>query len=160
MSVEDLRKNMAKANLEKQRAANQDSRSPLEDPKIWEAARKAFNSGWRQPEPRFYVIISPDSLVSTPEKLQQIAKMTSPPKVINTTYTGLHGGNPEAPQMRSDGKPQNVSVCAIGRKELTEIRSKTECVMSLLALINGQPKGAILVKGLKKVQANNGDQGR
>lgn len=150
---EDLRKSLAKANVERQqRLTDQDSRSPLEDPRIWEAAREKMRSGWTRPEPRFYIIISSNTLISTPEKLQQLAKMTSPPKVIDTTYTGLHGGNPRAPQMQSYGKPQKVRVGEIGWKELQEIKSKSDCDVSLFVWVDEEPRGAWVVQGFKKVQ--------
>ena len=150
MPDEDLRRKLAKAELYKRRLTEQDSRSPLENPKVWQDARAKMASGWTQPDPRFYVVISPTSLVSTPENLQQIAKMTSAPKVFETTYTGLHEGNPREPQMQEDGKSQKVRVGEIGKEEFKEIRSKMDCDMALFAWINNEVRGAILVKGFKQ----------
>jgi hypothetical protein len=149
MPDEDLRRELAKAELYKRRLTEQDSKSPLENPKIWQDARAKMASGWTQPDPRFYIVISPTSLVSTPEKLQQIAKMTSAPKIFETTYTGFHGGNPREPQMQEDGKPQEVSVGEISWEELKEIKSKTDYDVALFVWINNEVRGAILVKSFK-----------
>lgn len=108
---------------------------------------------YKQPELRFYIVISPDSLVPTPEKLQEMAKMASPPRVIDTTYKGLHGGNALAPQMGSDGKPQEVRVGEVGYDGYKEITRKMDCDVAQWVLINNSPRGAILVKGFKKVEA-------
>lgn len=159
MPSEDLRKSLAKAKVEaeisrqrleekKQRYDEYDREKSLENWKNWDAALEAYASGWRKPEPRFYIVISPESPVSTPEKLQEIAKMTSAPKVVDTIYTGLHGDDPKAAQMQEDGKPQKVQVGAISWEELKEIRSKTVYNMNLYVWIEGQVRGATLVKSM------------
>ncbi|KAI7773188.1 hypothetical protein LA080_011624 [Diaporthe eres] len=137
MASKDLRKNLAKANFEKQHLHDQSNKSPLEDPNIWAVARKAFAEGFQQPELRFYVVISPTSPVSTPEKLQQLTKMTS------------------APKMQEDGKPQNVKVGEVSWDKLEEIKGKTEYELALFIWINKKVRGALMVKGFKNVTAED-----
>lgn len=153
MADEDLHENLAKADLEKERLGDEITRSPLHDPKIWEAARKAYADGFKPPEARYYVVISPTGPVSTAQKLQQLAKMTSTPKVHKTIYTDSHGDNPEAPQMQPDGKPREVSVGEVSWEDLKEIKGKTDYDIGLWVKINGKAKGALLVKGPKKAAA-------
>lgn len=159
MPAEDLRKSLAKAKVEaeierqrleekKQRYDEYDRAKSLENWKNWGAALEAYASGWRPPEPRFYVVISPESPVPTPERLQEIAKMTSAPKVIDTTYTGLHGDDPDAAQMQQDGKPQKVQVGEVSWEELQEVRSKTEYNMHLFVWIEEKVRGVCLVESL------------
>lgn len=159
MPTEDLRKTVAKAKVEAEREKQRiedkkrlieehERASPLRNPKFWEDARKAWASGWRQPEPRFYVVISPESPVSTPEKLQEMAKMTSAPELVDTTYTNLDGGNPEAAQMQQDGQPQKVRVGEVSWEELKEITSKTVCDTWLCVWIEDKVSGATMVKSL------------
>lgn len=159
MPTEDLPEGLAKANVEaemerqrieekKQRYAEYHRLKALENWKNWGAALEAQASGWRPPKRRYYVVISPESPVSTPEKLQEIAKMTSAPKVIDTTYTGFHGGDPNAAQMQQDGKPQKVQVGEVTWKELMEVTSKTECDEFLFVWIEQKVRGVCLVESL------------
>lgn len=162
MPVEqDLRKSLAKTNVERQQrlADFQESRSPLHDPRFWEGYREAVRNGtYKKPKGRCYIIISPDTLVSTPEKLQEMAKMESPPRVIDTTYTSLNGGNPRPPLMRSDGTPQEVRVGQVHWKEFREIKSKSDCDLSLFVWVDKEIRGAWVVKGSKKVQAEQEEE--
>lgn len=159
MPAEDLPKSLAKAKDEadierqrieekKQRYAEYHRAKALENWKNWDAALEAYASGWRPPEPRFCVVISPESPVSTPEKLQEIAKMTSAPKLVDTTYTSLNGGSPKAAQIQQDGQPQKVRVGEVSWEELKEIMSKTVCDRWLFVWIEGKVHGATMVKSL------------
>ncbi|KAI3400797.1 hypothetical protein diail_2006, partial [Diaporthe ilicicola] len=155
--AEYLRKNLAKAQVEKQRTAekkqllaDQDSKSPLENPENWKQARALIAKGIKAPERRFHIIISPKSLVSTPQKLQELAKMESAPKLIDTTYTGLHRGKPKAPQMQQNGKPQKVRVSEVSYRAWLEITDKMDCEIDLCVWIDKKFSGATFVKSFRK----------
>lgn len=169
MPTEDLRKSLAKAKVEaereKQRFENMkrlveehENASPLRNPQVWKDAREAWASGWRKPEPRFYVVVSPPSPVSTPEKLQEVANMTSAPKLFDTTYTGLHGDDPNAAQMQEDGKPQTVRVGEVSWEELKEVKRKTEYTKFVFVWINGKVRGATMVKWFKTDEHEGGQE--
>ncbi|KAK7704678.1 hypothetical protein SLS64_008442 [Diaporthe eres] len=166
MPAEDLRKSLAKAKVDaeierqlleekKQRYDEHDRAKSLENWKNWDAALEAYANGWRPPEPRFYIVISPDSPVSTPEKLQEIAKMTSAPKLVDTTYTGLHGDDPDAAQMQQDGKPQKVRVGEVSWEELQEVTSKTEYSMHLCVWIKEKANSNSALKNFEGERTGN-----
>lgn len=169
MPADDLRKILGRAKVEAERekqrfekmkdlVEEQKRASPLRNPKFWEDARKAWASGWRMPEPRFYVVVSPPSPVSTPEKLQEAAKMISAPKTFDTTYTGLHGGNPRAAQMDEDGQPQKVRVGEVSWEELKELKSKTEYTSFTFVWVDGKVHGATVVKWFKSEMREGGQE--
>lgn len=160
MPEEDLRKSLAKAKVEaemsrqrlvekRQRHDAYDRAKSLENWKNWDAALEAHANGWRPPEPRFYVVVSPRSPVSTPEKLQEVAKMTTAPKLFDTTYTGSGGRKPNAAQLQEDGSPQKVRVGEVSWEELLEVQRQTEFTKFLRVWINGEVRGATMVKWFK-----------
>lgn len=150
MADEDLRKKvLTKPKVQRRSSFDEDNRSPLENGQNWEDARKAIASGWKMPERRFYVIISSESLVDTPQKLQEMANMTSAPEVVDTVYIGLHGEDPKAAQMGNDGKPKAVQVGEVSWEELMEIRIKTKYDWGLWVVIDGKVRGALMAKWFK-----------
>lgn len=132
----------------KRRYAEYDRAKSLENWENWNVALEAFASGWRAPKRRYYVVISPESPISTPEKLQEIAKMTSAPKFIDTTYTSMHGSDPNAAQMAQDGTPQKIRVGKVSWKELEEVMSKTEYNWDLNVWIEGKIRAVVLVESM------------
>lgn len=123
----------------------------------WNNALEAFALGWRMPKKRFPVIISPESLVSTPQKLQEMAGKAEPPRVIDTEYTTMNGGIDKA-HTQADGKPEKVQVGEVSWKELVEIQDKTEHEDFLFVFIEGQVRHTILVKSLKADSSDEGEQ--
>lgn len=159
MPDEDLPKSLAKAEVEadterqriedkKRRYAEYDRAKTLENWKNWNTALEAYASGWRPPKRRYYIVISPETPISTPEKLQEMAKMNSAPKLVDTTYTGFRGGDPDAAQMGQDGTPQKVRVGEVSWKELEEVMSKTEYNDFLFVWIEGKVRAVCLVESL------------
>ncbi|KAL3428489.1 hypothetical protein PVAG01_01998 [Phlyctema vagabunda] len=51
----------------------------------WAECVAAIRAGWRMPEPRFPILISANSPISSPEKLQELADLPSVPEVLTTT---------------------------------------------------------------------------
>lgn len=123
----------------------------------WRNALEAFALGWRMPEPRFPVIISPDSPVSTPQKLQEMAGKAETPRVIDTEYTTLDG-EPDDAHLQADGKPEKVQVGEVSWEELVEIKNKTEYEEFLFVFVDGEISGATLVKSIKADSSDEGEQ--
>lgn len=158
MPTEDLRKSLAKSKAEKLRGLDNDRPTTNHNFKNWDKALEAFGNGWRMPRPRYHVVISPNSLVSTPQTLQDIAGITAPPRIINTTYTTMDGGRDDA-HIQADGKPEEVQVGEVSWRELVEITNKTECDHWLFVFVDGKVSGATLVKSFKVGNQNAGEQG-
>ncbi|KAK7704677.1 hypothetical protein SLS64_008441 [Diaporthe eres] len=145
MPTEDLHKDLADSEVKE---LGNDRPTTNHNFKNWDKALEAFANGWRMPRPRYQIIISPNSLVSTPQELQDIAGMTAPPKIIDTTYTTLDGKRDDA-HVQADGKPEEVQVGEVSWLELVEIRNKTDCDHWLFVWIDGKVSGATLVKSFK-----------
>lgn len=170
MPNEDLRKSLGKAKIEAARerqrfeklkdlVEEQERASPLRNPKIWQDAREAWANGYKHPEPRFYVVVSPPSPVSTPEKLQEVAKMAAAPKLFDTTYAGLGGRKLNAAQLQEDGNPQKVRVGEVSWEELLEVQRQTVFTKFLCVWINGKVRGATMVKWFKNDKYEEGQEG-
>ncbi|KAG6366555.1 hypothetical protein INS49_000733 [Diaporthe citri] len=154
MPTEDLRKSLAKPKVEELQRLDNDRPTTNQNFKNWNKALEACANGWRMPRPRYQVVVSPNSLISTPEKLQDIAGMTAPPKIINTTYTTLNGDRDDA-HLQAYGKPEEVQVGEVSWPELVEIRNKTECDHWLFVWVDGKVSGATLVKSFKTRDKND-----
>lgn len=154
MPTEDLRKSLAKSQVEELQRPDNERPTTNHNFKNWNKALEAFATGWRMPRPRYQIIISPNSLVSTPEKLQDIAGMTEPPRIINTTYTTMNG-NIDDDHVQSDGKPEEVQVGEVSWLELVEIRNKTDCDHWLFVWVDGKVSGATLVKSFQTRDKND-----
>lgn len=154
MSTEDPHKDLADSEDEKLQRLDNDRQTTNHNFKNWNKALEAYANGWRMPPPRYQVIISTDSLVSTPQKLQEIAGMTAPPKITDTTFTTLDGGRDDA-HLQSDGKPGEVQVGEVSWLELVELRNKTDCDHWLFVWIDGKVSGATLVKSFKTHDKND-----
>lgn len=57
--------------------------------------------------------------------------------------------------MQQDGKPQNIRVGEVSWDELEEIKGRTDYELALFVWINKKVRGALLVKGFKKVAAKD-----
>ena len=159
MPTGDLRKTLGKSKIETQRRLQQlenDHAKTNENFKHWNKALQAFARGWSRPKPFFPVIISPDSPVSTPQKLQDVAGLSTIPRVLDTIYTTLKG-RPDDAHLRADGKPEEVQVGLISWRELVAVTSKAECEDFLFVFVDGKVRHAIMVKEIK-ASTNEGKQ--
>lgn len=86
---DDLRKNFGKAQVQKYIRIAEDCENRNDNFRYWNEALEAYANGGRPLTPDFYVVISDQSTISTPQKLQEIAEMKTAPKVIETIYTDL-----------------------------------------------------------------------
>lgn len=151
MSTEGLRQHLGKSLVEGQRRKeiqDIDRAKTNQNFQHWNKALEAFALGWRKPKSRYPVIISPDSLISTPEKLQELARTAETPRVINKTYTTMRG-IPDDSHIQADGKPEEVQVGEVSWRELTEITRRTECEDFLFVLLDGKIRHTVMVKSLK-----------
>lgn len=148
MPTGDLRKNLGESKIEALRRLENDRAKTNQNFENWNKALEAFALGWRRPKPYYPVIISPSSPVSTPQKLQEMAGMTVPPRVFNTTYTTMHGGLDDA-HLQADGKPEEVQVGEVSWRELVEITNKAQCDDWLFVFVDGKVRGATMVKSFK-----------
>lgn len=157
MPTEDFRKSLGESKTEALRRLENDRAKTNHHFENWDKALEAFALGWRKPKSYFPVIISPNSPVSSPQKLQEMAGMTTPPRVFNTTYTTMNGRLNHA-HLQEDGKPEEVQVGMVSWDELVEIESKTEYDHWLFVFVDGKVRSAILVKSFKAGDKNEGEQ--
>lgn len=109
--ADDFSKNLGKAQVQNNIHDAQEKERKRANDKFshWNEALEAYANGWRRPKSEFPIIISTHSPISTPEKLQEIAKMETAPKVLEATYTTLDGG-PDENHLDADGNPEKVGV--------------------------------------------------
>lgn len=157
MPTEDHRKNHGESKTEALQRLENDRAKTGQNFENWDKALEAFALGWRRPKPVYPVIISPNNLVSTPQKLQEMAGMTAPPTVFTTTYTTMHGGIDDT-HLQADGKPEEVQVGQVSWRELVEIKNKAECDDWLFVFVDGKIRGATMVKSFKTGDENVGEQ--
>lgn len=155
--TEDLHKSLAKSKVDKRQNRDNGRPTTSQNFKNWNKALDAFANGWRMPRPRYHVVISPNSLISIPQKLKDIAGMTAPPRVIDTTYTTMDG-EPDDAHLQADGRPEEVQVGEVSWRELVEITDKMECDHWLFVFVDGKVSGATLVKSFKTDYDGAGEQ--
>lgn len=114
---DDLRVRFAKFEADKKLKEQRPS-APW-SPEAWEATRKAYMSGWRPLDEPHPVVISPNSLVTSPERLQELLHLETTPKAYKTTTTEL--GDPG-----EDFQPQEVEICEIKKWQAWSFQHKTE----------------------------------
>lgn len=156
--TEDLRKSLGQSKNKPLLGLENDRATTDKNFKNWNKALEAFALGWRRPKLYYPVIISPNSPVSTPQKLQKMAGMTTPPRVFNTTYTTMNGGLDDA-HLQEDGKPKEVQAGEVSWRELVEIKNKTECDDWLFVFVDGKVCGATLVNSSKADDDNEEEHG-
>lgn len=144
---DDLRVQLGKSTVENK----QKSDFPW-PPEVWEAAMHAFKNGWRKPEPRFPVILSPDSPVSTPEKLQELAGLTSVPEIQHTTKTYPYGD-----EYVESYESQKVQICDLSWEELMKMEESAVCeATSTVVWFQDTKRAARVVVSLKKENGQTG----
>lgn len=108
---DDLRTRLAKSKIESQQRYT----SPWA-PGVWAAAAAAYKSGWTMPETRYPILISPDSPISSPEKLQQLADLPLLPELTTAIKT----------EMYDDSNPEEVQICDINWDQYLRLQDLTE----------------------------------
>ncbi|KAL2017757.1 hypothetical protein VTK56DRAFT_1675 [Thermocarpiscus australiensis] len=114
---------------------------------VWEEAHRDLKAGTfkTQPAPRIPIIITPNSPVSSAEKLQQLAELPSLPEII------------EADQLEGLGYEKTVvgraRFCHVSVDELERLKDKAEVLHGMLhntlVMFDGRPRYAMVVKSLK-----------
>ncbi|RDL31415.1 uncharacterized protein BP5553_09624 [Venustampulla echinocandica] len=112
---------------------------------FWAEAVAAYQSGWRMPEKRAPVVISPDGPVSTPEKLQELAELPSVPEVVGTTKTTLRARDSDADRSKDTEK---VQICEVNWEQLDRINERAECEEIYVWFEDAQ-RAAVVILSLK-----------
>lgn len=146
---DDLRKNLGKAQAQNHMHEAEERARDSDNFSHWNQALEAYANGWKRPAPKFPVVISTNSPISTPEKLQEIAGLETTPEVIDTTYTTLDG-DPDPDRLDRDGSPEKVSVGLVDWDQLQSIRGKTDFDHFLFVRLEGAVRGVTLVTSLTK----------
>lgn len=114
----------------------------------------AFKDGWRKPEPRFPVILSPNGPVSTPEKLQELAGFGAVPEVKHTTKTYPYGD-----QYVESYESQKVQICDLSWKDLMKIEESAVCEsISTVVWFEGKKRADWIVVSLKEKNRQTGSE--
>lgn len=153
MATEEFRNHLGETKDEALRRLKNDRAKTNKNFENWDKALEAFALGWRKPKTYFPVVISPNSPVSTPQKLQELAGMTAPPEVINTTYTTMDGGLDSA-HLQADGQAEEVQVGQVGWHELVKVTTNAECDDWLFVYVGDKIRAATMVKSFKADDKN------
>lgn len=153
--ADNLRKNPAKAQVQNHMREAEERARASDKFSHWNEALEAYANGWQRPKPRFPIVISSNSPVSTPEKLQEIAGLETSPEVIETAYTALDR-DPDLDRLEKDESPEKVSVGLVDWDQLQKIRSKTDFDHFLFVRLEGVVRGVTLVTSLTKSDENQG----
>ena len=146
---DDLRVRLGKARYEAQR---QRSPSPLHH-QMWAAAKAAYSAGYQIPENYTAVIISPDSIVNTPQKLQQLAGLSSLPEVKTTNRANFYPNGDEP-------RGETVQICQIAWSQIGRLKERTVWEMDLfksLLWIGDEKRVAMVVVALKDPEDTGSD---
>lgn len=147
--ADDLRRNLGKGQVQNKMREAEEHATANDKFRHWNQALEAYANGWKRPTPKFPVVISTNSPISSPEKLQQIAGLETTPEVIETTYTTLDG-DPDPDHLDGDGSPEKVSIGLVGWDQLQSIRSKTDFNHFLFVRLEEVVRGVTLVTSLIK----------
>ncbi|KAJ8107695.1 hypothetical protein ONZ43_g6652 [Nemania bipapillata] len=147
--AKDLRITLGKSQIESKNQG--DPHFPWK-PGTWEAAMEAYRAGIRVPEPRQFIVISSDSLIDSPEKLQKLADLPSVPEVIETNEAF------EFPESTGD----TVRVSGLLWDEFTGLRDRTELRQILVWMPHWRKKelhrrAAYIVTSVKEENAISGN---
>lgn len=137
-----LQRAIANSNKTQSRRPSDPDKPPSWPRELWEQASRDILAGtYKIPETRYPVIISPDSPISSPEKLQQLAGLETVPEMIETV------------QIEVDETEKSVVICHVGFEERKRIKARAEVLDSLAGGIKvwfeGGKRYAMLVKVLK-----------
>ncbi|KFY78161.1 hypothetical protein V499_02597 [Pseudogymnoascus sp. VKM F-103] len=90
----------------------------------WQAAHEAYSSGTDKPPPRFPIIISQDSVISSAEKLQQLAGLPTLPQIETTRTAPRRWEDLDAPP----ADDREVYICDVDLGQQIKIEDTTESV--------------------------------
>ncbi|OBT77564.1 hypothetical protein VF21_04626 [Pseudogymnoascus sp. 05NY08] len=111
----------------------------------------AFLSGTNSPPPRFPIIISQDSLISTAEKLQQLANLPTLPNIETTRTAPRRWEDLDAPP----ADDREVHFCDVDRDQKNMIKDATEGE-SISVWFMGTKRDAWVAESLKQISTVGG----
>lgn len=144
MSSLSLGKHLAKSKIESQNA----SMSPW-SAETWQAAHNAFASGTDRPPPRFPIVISEDSLISTAEKLQHLANLPTLPEIEITRTAPRLWEDLDAPP----ADDREVRICDVDWDQLIMVEDATDGE-PITVWFRGTRREAWVAESLKRVTQN------
>ncbi|OBT45880.1 hypothetical protein VE00_04232 [Pseudogymnoascus sp. WSF 3629] len=142
--MSSLAKGLAKSKIESQYACQ----SPWSG-EAWQAAREAYMSGTDKPPPRFPIVITQDCLISTAEKLQQLADLPTLPQIETTRTAPRRWEDLDAPP----ADDREVQICDVDMGQLNKIEEVTEGE-SISVWFRGTRRDARVAESLKLVSQN------
>ncbi len=118
---------------------------PWGDGTLWAQALRDLERGTfkRQPPPRFPVIITPDSPISSAEKLQQLTESESLPEVFETALL----------EWNDEDTGRRVTVGDVSREEIKRLEEKAvvnDITEEIYVMFYGVTRTARLVKVLRE----------
>ena len=136
-----LQRKVAKSKIDSEMQFHMYSRRPS-DPdeppswtrEQWEEAGTADAAGYVQPEIRFPVVISPNSPVSSPEKLQQLAELESLPETIETVLVDDY-------KIYKKREEERVVICHVNWEEREKLEQKAEVLAEIRSGVTVMFKG-------------------
>lgn len=147
--ADNLRKNLGKSQVQNHMREEEERARSRDKFSHWNEALQAYANGWKRKDPKFPIVISANSPISTPEKLKEIAGLDTTPEVIETTYTTLKG-KPDENHLDGNKNPAKVSVSLVDWDQLQTIEGKTDFEHSLFVWLEGNVREVILVTSLTK----------
>ena len=150
--MSSLERRLAKAKVASSvDAESSAARSEAEEPEpyspwpreTWVAAQQAYANGYKRPQIRFPVIITPDGPVTSPERLQQLAELDALPETIETTQFDW-----------DEAETKNVLISHVSFSEMERVKGKAEVLIGITeevyVLFRGKKRYAAVVKALNE----------
>jgi hypothetical protein len=143
--------NARKAEFEEDKALKDKKPSPWSR-EAWQAAAARNEAGIVRPEPRFPIIIinSTEGSSMSPEKLQDVAGLSSLPDVRWTTRTSVFDSEEEGGSRGPDDgeRPEKMQYCDVAREQLVRIKERSDGE-KVLVWFDGQKRCAWLAHSVK-----------
>ena len=116
----------------------------------WQAAAARDSAEIVKPEWRFPIIItSSTGPITTPQKLQEVAGLSSLPEVQWTTRTSLLDSGEEESRSSDGEKPEKVQYCDVNWKQLVQVKEYSDGE-DVLVWFQGKKRAAWLARLVKQ----------
>jgi hypothetical protein len=120
----------------------------------WQAAAARNRAGVVKPERRFPIIItSSTGPFTTPQKLQEVAGLSSLPEVQWTTKTSFFDSEEEGSKGPDSEKPEKVQYCDVNWEQLVRVKEYSDGE-DVLVWFQGKKRAAWLARLVKQKSGN------
>lgn len=148
-----------KAKFEQDKARKDPKPSPWSK-ETWQAAAAARAAGIVEPERRFPIITSSTGPLTTPQKLQEIAGLSSLPDVQWTTRASILDPDEKVEIRDSDAKkPEKVQYCDVIRDQLQRVREYSDGE-NVIVWFQGKKRHAWLAHSMRQKSGNRTGDGK